>query len=248
MAEAHDSFRVVIVRQGRFRRRTGGVCADLDPTVAYLGVPGQEERFAHPAGGDVCTSVTLAPALWRALAGDTQRVRPTIYVDAQADLAHRRVVAAARTGDVDFALTEQLLKLMSHAITQAVTEPTPAGANTAGGNRPLVEAARELIGADHPAAGGLLPLAALLGVSPYRLSRAFTGELGVSLTRYRNRVRVARALDRLAAGEPRLGVLAADLGFADQAHLCRTLRAHVGHTPTGLRRLLTQPAAALPVG
>jgi AraC-like DNA-binding protein len=92
---------------------------------------------------------------------------------------------------------------------------------------------------DHPGASGLLPLAASLGVSPYRLSRAFTGELGVSLTRYRNRVRAARALDRLADGAARPGVLAADLGFADEAHLCRTIRAHLGHTPTGLRRLLT---------
>ena len=72
------------------------------------------------------------------------------------------------------------------------------------------------------------------------MSRAFTAELGVSLTRYRNRVRVARALDRLEAGETRLAMLAADLGFADQAHLCRTVRAHVGHTPTALRRLLTR--------
>jgi AraC-like DNA-binding protein len=49
---------------------------------------------------------------------------------------------------------------------------------------------------------------------------------------------VARALDRLETGEPSLAVLAADLGFADQAHLCRTMREHLGHTPTALRRLL----------
>ena len=100
----------------------------------------------------------------------------------------------------------------------------------------VVQRAREAITADE--AGDLLSLAAALGVSPYRLSRAFTRELGVSLTRYRNRVRVGRVLDRLERGERRLAVLAADLGFADQAHLCRTVRAHVGHTPTQLRRLL----------
>jgi AraC-like DNA-binding protein len=71
-----------------------------------------------------------------------------------------------------------------------------------------------------------------------RLSRAFPKALGVSLTRYRNRVRVARVLDRLEGGDTRLGVLAADLGFADQAHLCRAVREHLGHTPTALRRLL----------
>lgn len=101
--------------------------------------------------------------------------------------------------------------------------------------------AREVIAADHAAAGGLLPLAEFLGVSPYQLSRAFTRELGISLTQYRNRVRVGRALERLEDGEPSLATLAADLGFADQAHLTRTIRRHVGHTPTAVRRLLTTP-------
>jgi len=63
----------------------------------------------------------------------------------------------------------------------------------------------------------------------------------VSLTRYRNRVRVGRAIDRIEQGERDLAALAADLGFADQAHLCRTVRDHLGETPTALRRLLAQP-------
>ncbi|NRQ39412.1 helix-turn-helix transcriptional regulator, partial [Nonomuraea sp. NN258] len=103
----------------------------------------------------------------------------------------------------------------------------------------LVDAAREAIAADDPAAGDLLSLAESLAVSPYRLSRAFTSELGVSLTHYRNRVRVGRALDRIEDGAPSLAALAAELGFADQAHLTRTIRRHVGHTPTALRHLLT---------
>lgn len=99
-------------------------------------------------------------------------------------------------------------------------------------------AARAAILDGHPAAAGLVPLAGLLRVSPYRLSRAFTREMSVSVTRYRNGVRVRRALDRLRGGERDLAGLAADLGFADQAHLCRTVREHVGQPPTALRRLL----------
>jgi AraC-like DNA-binding protein len=105
-------------------------------------------------------------------------------------------------------------------------------------DRALVDQAREAIAAGHPDGNGLVPLARLLRTSPYRLSRAFTRELGVSLTRYRNRVRVGAVLDRLAGGEQRLAELAADLGFADQAHLTRTVRQQVGHTPAALRRLL----------
>ena len=73
------------------------------------------------------------------------------------------------------------------------------------------------------------------------LGYAFVAEqehAGRALTRYRNRVRVARAMDRLEAGQPHLGQLAADLGFADQAHLTRTVKEHLGHTATVVRELL----------
>ncbi|WBO69082.1 helix-turn-helix domain-containing protein [Streptomyces camelliae] len=78
-------------------------------------------------------------------------------------------------------------------------------------------------------------------------SRAFSRQLGVSVSRclsvsvtgYRRRVRIGRALERVEAGETSLSTLAADLGCADQAHLTRTIRRHLGHTPTSLRRLLT---------
>ncbi|MGW2156407.1 helix-turn-helix transcriptional regulator [Nonomuraea sp. NPDC001699] len=265
--EVGRAHRMVLVHRGAFRRMADGRPAAVDPTMAYLGAPGEEERFAHPAGGDVCTSLSLSPALWRTLAGDgTRLARPTVYVDARFELAHRRLLAAARAGDPDFALVESLLSLTSATLTQLAGPATPAAAPTpapgpagspAGSParsparspvRALVrspaaitEAAREAISADHPAAAGLLPLAELLAVSPYRLSRAFTRELGVSLTHYRNRVRVSRALDRLESGETGLAALAADLGFADQAHLTRTVRRHVGHTPAALRRLLASP-------
>ena len=241
--ESPDEYRVVLVRQGRFRRRTAQVQTDLDPTVAYVGAPGEEEHFAHPAGGDVCTLVSLTPELWSVLAGDAARIGSAVYVDPRLDLTHRRVLAAASAGDVEYALTEQLLRLVGHVIEQIPGGGArPAGARPARTDGALVAAARRVILDDHPAATGLFPLADLLGVSPYRLSRAFTRELGVSLTRYRNRVRLGRALDRLENGEPNLAALAADLGFADQAHLSRMMREQVGHTPKALRRLLTRAA------
>ncbi|MGK4591738.1 helix-turn-helix domain-containing protein [Amycolatopsis sp. w19] len=235
-----EDVRLVLVRRGGFRRRVRGVHVDLDRTVGYLGMPGDEEYFAHPAGGDRCTSISLTPAFWRAMAGDAPRLeRTSLYVDGGLDLAHRRLLAASRAADTDYAATEGLISLVTEAVRQVVATTVPESDPAGTGDRTLVARARSLIGDGHPAAEGLVPLATLLGVSPYRLSRAFTRELGVSLTRYRNRVRVARALDRLEAGEPSLATLAADLRFADQAHLCRTMREHLGHTPTALRGLLT---------
>lgn len=222
--ELRTGFGFVLARRGRFGLSSRGRVVDVDPTVGYVSVPGAEERFAHPAGGDVCTSVEVGPQLWRG----GEPVDPALYVDARLDLAHRRLLAAVRGQDVDYAVVEELLGLLVIAGKSAVL----AGSR----DRALLSAAREAIQAADP--GGLLPLAQLLGVSPYRLSRAFSRSLGLSLTQYRNRVRVGRALDRLEQGEQDLAGLAADLGFSDQAHLCRTVRAHVGRTPTSLRRLL----------
>lgn len=226
--EPRSGYGLVLVCRGRFRRRVAGTVADVDSTIGYVSVPGDDEAFAHPAGGDLCTSFSLSPHLWRSMAHE----RPTrsLYVDARLDVAHRRLLAAAAKGDVEYALTEQLLTLVG----AAVRRPEPLRTE-----KTLVAQARAAIQAEHPAAGDLLSLAELLGVSPYRLSRACSRELGISLTYYRNRVRVGRALDRIERGEPDLAGLAADLGFADQAHLTRTVRAHCGHTPAALRRLLT---------
>ncbi|WP_063062863.1 helix-turn-helix transcriptional regulator [Nocardia sienata] len=228
--EARDDHRLVLVRRGRFRRQSGGGPTDLDPTVGYLGAPGEEERFAHPAGGDICTAVTLAPELW-------ERPVPagTVYVDARIELAHRRLLGAAGAGDIDYALAEELLRLVALAAGQPSPRPRPA-------DRALVAAARAAILDGAPESDRLPALAALLRVSPYRLSRTFSRHMGTSLTRYRNRVRVGRALDRLTDGDTGLADIAAHLGFADQAHLTRTVREHLGYTPVVLRRLLTAPA------
>jgi AraC-like DNA-binding protein len=212
----------------------------IDPILGYVGVPGAEEQFAHPAGGDACTWIQLEPQLRATLAGAPAPplARSTFYVHPHLELSHRRVLAATRTGDLGYALTEQLLNLFSGVLQQITAGPAPTRSGTPHADRTAVTAARVAIQADHPAAQALMPLAALLSVSPFRLSRAFSAEMGVSLTRYRNHVRLKRVLDRLEEGEDNLAVLAADLQFADQAHLCRTVRQHLGHTPTALRRLL----------
>jgi AraC-like DNA-binding protein len=228
--------RLVLVRAGRFRRRTADGLAEHDPTVGYVGAPGEEDQFAHPHGGDVCTSLSLNAAAWRRLTGEPGgTLRRTFYVDAAVELAHRRLLAAA---DIDYGLAENLLALVVTAVRRVTDGRTPLTDRPVPADAHLVQRARAAIHDDHPAARGLFPLAELLGVSPYRLSRAFPREFGVTLTAYRNRVRVGRALERLQADTSRLADIAAELGFADQAHMTRVVRAHLGHTPRALRHTL----------
>lgn len=233
---------LMLVRRGRFRVRSEGTVFDVDTTSCFLGVPGQARQFAHPPTGEVSTLITVSPSLWRSMAGDARPGRHRIYADARIELAHRWVLAALP--DPGYALIERLLGLLADVVARTVVGGAVAGGTPLRdrplppADRRLVERARQAILADDPAAGRLGSLAAHLGCSPYRLSRAFSREVGVSITHYRNRVRMTRAMDRLEAGESSLAVLAADLGFADQAHLTRTVREQLGHTPTALRRSL----------
>jgi AraC-like DNA-binding protein len=85
---------------------------------------------------------------------------------------------------------------------------------------------------------GVIALARRVSCSPHHLSRVFGQVTGSSISGYRNRVRVSRALDRISGGERSLAGLAHELGFADHAHLTRTIRTVTGHTPTACRGLL----------
>jgi hypothetical protein len=139
--ESHRHVQFVLVRHGRFRRRARGVSTDVDPAVGYLGTPGEEEDFAHPACGDVCTSISLTPTLWRTLASDAPRLTTsTVYVDARLDLAHRRLLATAR-----------LTGLVRHIVEQVIAAPIPSGASARPTDRALVAAARDLIRDTYPA-------------------------------------------------------------------------------------------------
>ncbi|WP_029107660.1 AraC family transcriptional regulator [Mycobacterium sp. URHD0025] len=235
--------RFVLVRSGGFRRRGSGDPVGHDATLGYLGEPGESEQFAHPHGGDACTSVQLNAPNWWQLAGDPGRAGPAaVYVDARLELTHRRLLASHQH-DPDYELAENLVQLVGTALRAAAQRPVPA-ADAPGrpADRRMVAQARDAIRQDDDTAAGLFSLAGALGVSAYRLSRSFSNELGISVTRYRNRVRVGKALDLLQRGESTMADVAAGLGFADQAHLCRTVRQHTGYTPSAVRREL-RPAS-----
>jgi AraC-like DNA-binding protein len=84
-------------------------------------------------------------------------------------------------------------------------------------------------------------------VSRSHLSRAFRAEAGETLTQYRAHLRVRAALDRLEAGETSLATLAAELGFADHAHLTRTMHAQLGNSTTSTTRSATSPWSSHPI-
>jgi AraC-like DNA-binding protein len=238
--EESTAFAVVLARRGCFRRRVRRVESVVDPTVAYFVRPGEEQQIEHPSdGGDACTAIGLAPELLATLWGGDPRLPVTpVFTTARLDLEHRLLVTAASRGTDETDVSERVLSLVAGLLGRADQRRVESGRPaTRAGRRRVVEAAREAL-AVNPTVG-LPGLARQVAVSPYHLSRIFHEHTGETVTRYRNRLRVRVALERLAEGEPSLARLAADLGFADQAHLARVTREELGFPPSQLRSALS---------
>jgi AraC-like DNA-binding protein len=229
---------LVFVRRGSFARRADGVEALLDATLVYFQRPGMEEQFAHPAGNDDECLVLDLPDGFVADLGRAPGELPArpVYTTAAVDLGHRGLARVAWMGCDGFELHERAAALVGAVLEGPAPGSSTARPATARARRRLVARAREALLAAPSL--GLVRLARAVGSSPHHLSRVFSAETGQTLSAYRNRLRVALALGRLEAGERDLAGLAADLGFADHAHLTRVTRALVGEPPSRVRRLL----------
>jgi AraC-like DNA-binding protein len=288
---------VILVRRGVFVRRVDGAASAADPTVGYVQRPGEWQHITHPAGGDVCTALTVPPEL-----ADRVAHAGPVLVTPPTDLAHRRLLTLASRTRAALAGSRARPAPLASRARPAVPSSALAGTGPAvpssalAGTAPLVPSsadgrtgppvsssagARAVAGlaADPgtPAAVGLLDLAAeviagllpaprpvprlvdevraalhtdpdlalddlarLVDRSPWHVSRTFHRATGTTLGAYRRRLRVSAVLDALAEGDdpPGLAALAAETGFADQAHMTRALRREIRMPPGAARRLL----------
>jgi AraC family transcriptional regulator len=112
--------------------------------------------------------------------------------------------------------------------------------------RRRVEDVRALLAARPGAAWRLDSVARAVHCSPFHLARQFRAATGETIARYLLRLRLAAALERLAAGETELARLAADVGFAHHSHLSARFRAAYGVTPSEARKMVTAGAPARP--
>jgi AraC-like DNA-binding protein len=237
-SEVASTHSVVLVRRGWFVRHTDGVSSVLDPTAGYCTNPGEEARFDHPhALGDTCTDIRLEPSLVASLCDDESLPSGPMPTSSDVDLQHRLLLASAHRGADPDELFERAIGTAASALAPTETGPLATERSATGRARAdLVSGAREALAADPGLS--LVQLARALAVSPHHLSRIFRRDTGHSISRHRMRLRTRAALEQLAGGERNLARLAADLGFSDQSHLWRVVRAETGTTPSALRDLL----------
>lgn len=78
------------------------------------------------------------------------------------------------------------------------------------------------------------------GLDATSVSRGFSRAYGVSPKRFRLEARARRAARALPFWQGNIAALAAETGFADQAHLARAIRDLTGRTPQALRAKYVQ--------
>jgi AraC family transcriptional regulator len=139
-------------------------------------------------------------------------------------------------------MQQDLLDLCARALSEAVLRSgrtlTMQRPSTQSAHRDLAHATASLLGSRFAAPLSLRDIAREVHSSPYHLSRIFRREMGLSIHRYLNRIRLRVAVDRLASGEPDLTILALDLGFSSRGHFYDAFRAELHVTPSALRREL----------
>ncbi|WP_229897978.1 helix-turn-helix domain-containing protein [Streptomyces finlayi] len=231
-------FGLVLVRQGVFSSRVDGVVRLVDTASVFVERAGREQQFAHPQGADAYTEIVVdEPELAELLGGDPHVPEGLAYCTPDVAFAHRMLLGRATAGADSFELAERCTDLTVRILTQLAPERLASGLpRTAAARAALVDAARGALAQDLGL--GLDALGREVGCSPHHLSRIFRAGTGVPLARYRNRLRVARVLERIAEGESDLGALAVESGFSDQSHMTRVVREAAGVPPGRVRSLL----------
>ncbi|WP_283138309.1 helix-turn-helix transcriptional regulator [Rhizohabitans arisaemae] len=227
---------ICLVRSGWFRRAAVGRTEFLDAAYGYIARIGVEERvFGREAR---LTWIQLTPDAYDTLVQGHRGNREWFFAANPAlDLRHRELIAAAGRGTDGFEMAERTHALLA-ALPARTERPGPGRRpRTLVAHRSLTDSVREAL--NHDPTIGLDSLAKAIGYSPHHVSRVFSAMTGRSVTDYRNELRVRSVLEDLAQGADNLADLATRHGFADHAHLTRTVVQKVGRTPSALRRQLS---------
>jgi AraC-like DNA-binding protein len=158
------------------------------------------------------------------------RLRETVVQDDALWAAIREACLAAEQGAPVLTREAMLYRALSLLVTRA--------GRLAPGDPPLCEPtavrrARDLLAATPDGRFGMTALAAAVGLSVDRLTRAFRATHGLPPHAWHLQQRLARARAMIIAGTP-IAEAAAATGFADQPHLTRHFRRTYGVTPGAL--------------
>ena len=238
----HDSYLIGFTEQGVQQFHCRKALHSSTPGQVFLLDPGELHDGHAPArGGFTYSMLYLDPhwlerelrGLFEDAPGDCQPAfAKTLASEPELLAVIAEAFQALQSRDLRIvrqaALDALLAKLARHLAWRPRLDSDP--------RMPLVALrARDYLHAHMEQDLGLDELAWASGVDRFRLSRAFKAAFGIAPHAYLVQLRLARARQLLASGQPPTRV-AMTLGFADQSHMGRWFRRAYGLTPAHYRR------------
>ena len=221
-------------------RAGAGAVALLDPDVVHTGQAATPSGWSYRVLYPQVSVVTEVAAELGWPAG-TPRFPQTVVDDSGSAELLRAAHRAAEHGDQ--LASSSLLRTALAGLLSAHAAPGPArGAACIRRAPQAVGLIRDLLAERITDPPSLAELAALTGLSQFALLRAFRNATGLPPHAYLNQLRVRQARLLLDDGLPPADV-AAQTGFADQAHLTRHFKRVVGVPPAAYQRERLQRAS-----
>jgi AraC-like DNA-binding protein len=232
-AHAHAEYVIGVVLAGAKVSRHGSKTSTVRPGALTLFNPFEEHTSWGLGGPWTYAALYPTPGLMRRWFGDLPRAQgeglhlrgPVIDDPVGARLIPRLHAALSRPAGA-LAAQSAFVEVATHFLARHGAVKLPA----APAFDPRLRRVRDRLDGDLAEDVGLTDLAALSGLSPVALLRAFRGAVGCSPHVYRTARRVAAAKRGLRRGAS-LAHVAADTGFCDQSHLTRVFRRWTGVTP-----------------
>lgn len=246
--EAHDGFTVALVH-----RDQGELIAEWRTRCRSLSTERGGLMLIEPGDVHVTQRVNA-----RAGAADFDVVRfsPGLVEQAARELGYRggfhfrtpsardplvfealdRFVEALASGESALAVAAAGTEALTALITQLGERPSPHGVSLAAERDYRLRRVNDYLAAHLERRPTLAELENVSGLSQWRLCARFSQSYGTSIGKCWNALRLRRAQRELERGRP-LSVIAAELGYRDEAYLCRVFKAHYGITPGAWRNL-----------
>jgi len=232
----HEGMHLCVVRAGAFAE-TVGRHAEVATTGVLRLSPAARHDIQFGPDGARCLLIEVgredAAALRRPPRTSAFLTDPWL-----AELTYRLERALTGCGSTPGTATDLVLEILAQVSRRQLGRP-------AGPPPPWLLAARDRLADESrvPPSANTLALAA--GVHRVHLVRSFRDHFGCTLRGYVRRRRLAEATRLLLLTDLPLSHVAVEAGFADQAHLTRTLRSATGSTPLALRRAGSRPGGGL---
>jgi AraC family transcriptional regulator len=227
---AHETLCIQVVLEGHFRERGHGERSAFGPGTVLVRPAGFEHE--NPVGGraaSLCMQVgdDALSAIWDV---DPGRAGPKAFVDPMLWSISMSATRTLRDGDP---LSPSLAASLAAEVIGRVLAPR-RGTTPARDPR-LARRAAEILRASVGVGLSVEELASRLETGRFHLARCFRSEFGVSLSGFARRLRLERAIGLIFGTREPLVSIAADCGFADQAHMSRDVRAWCELPPSRLR-------------